>query len=126
MLRSFSVKRRARAHGFGLVEILIVLVVVAVAGAVLYKYFASTARTVEQMQEQRPIATAKVAADQASLAAIKSALQTYHAQHEQWPPDKAAVLALLPGPPRFQCASSDFEYDPATGDVRLVSDPTRC
>jgi prepilin-type N-terminal cleavage/methylation domain-containing protein len=63
MLRSFSVKRRARARGFGLVEILIVLVVVAVAGAVLYKYFASSARTVEQMQEQRPIATAKVAAD---------------------------------------------------------------
>jgi prepilin-type N-terminal cleavage/methylation domain-containing protein len=117
---------RRGARGFGLVEILIVLVVVAVAGAVLYQYFASTTRTVEKMQQERPLATAKVAADQASLGTIRSALQMYHAQHDQWPADKAAVLALLPGPPRFQCAGSDFEYDPTTGEVRLLSDPARC
>ena len=117
---------RAGARGFGLVEILIVLVVVVVAGAVLYQYFSSTARTVEKLQQDRPLDTAKVAADQASLATVRSALQMYHAQHDQWPADKAAVVALLPGPPRFQCASSDFEYDAATGEVRLTSDPARC
>lgn len=53
--------------------------------------------------------------------------QTYRGAHGEWPADKAAVIALLPAPPRFQCAGNDFEYDPAGGTVRLgVDDPARC
>jgi hypothetical protein len=30
-------------------------------------------------------------------------------------------------PPRFQCAGNDFEYDPATGALRLtITDDARC
>jgi type II secretory pathway pseudopilin PulG len=114
-------------RGIGLIEILIVLVVVVVAGGLLYGYFGSTARTVEKIQEQKPLHHAKLAADQATLASIRSVLQTYQAQHGQWPGDKAAVLALLAGPPRFQCAGNDFDYDPASGALTLaVTDPGRC
>jgi prepilin-type N-terminal cleavage/methylation domain-containing protein len=117
---------RAR-RGFGLVEILIVLIAVAIASAVLYKYIASTARTVETLQEQRAMGGARLAADQAALGTIRTAVQTYYARQGQWPADKAAVLAVLDAPPRFQCAGNDFEYEPAGGQVRLrIDDPARC
>lgn len=116
-----------RARGFGLVEILIVLAVVAVAGVLLYQYTSSTARTVEQFQEQRPVAGAKLAADQATAAMLRMQLQAYHVQHGTWPADKAAALAVLGTPPRFQCSGNDIDYDPATGNLRLrVEDAARC
>jgi hypothetical protein len=43
------------------------------------------------------------------------------------PPDKAGVAGLMAGPPKFQCEGGDFDYDPATGTLRLtVTDVTRC
>lgn len=114
-------------RGFGLIEILLVLAVVAIAGFLLMRYVGSTARTVEKLQEERPLTAAKLAADQATLALIQGIVRTYQAQNGQWPTDKAAVLALLPSPPRFQCAGNDFEYDPASGTLRLVvTDASRC
>jgi len=114
-------------RGFGLIEIVLVLVILAVAGALLYRYVGSTARTVEKIQEERTLAHARFAADQATLGSIRSVLQTYQAQHGQWPADKPAVIGLLPSPPRFQCAGNDFEYDPAGGTLRLlIADVTRC
>lgn len=114
-------------RGFGLVEILLVLLVVAISGVLLMRYVSSTARTVEKLQEERPLEAAKLAADQATLAAIQGMVRTYQAQNGQWPADKAAVLALLPSPPRFQCAANDFEYDPASGTLRvLITDSSRC
>src|SRR5207244_9312353 len=79
------------------------------------------------IQEQRPLATSKLAADQATLDSVQRVLRAYYAEHDRWPIDKAALLALLPSPPRFQCPENDFEYDPASGSLRLaVSDPARC
>jgi len=57
-------------RGLGLIEVAVVLVVVAVAGALLYKYMGSTAKTMEKFQEERPLAHARLAADRATLAAI--------------------------------------------------------
>ncbi len=114
-------------RGFGLVEILLVLVVVAITGFLLMRYVGSTARTVEKLQEERPLAAAKLAADQATLASIQGMVRTYQAQTGQWPADKAAVLALLQSPLRLQCAGNDFEYDPASGTLRLlITDSSRC
>lgn len=114
-------------RGIGLIEILIVLVIVAVAGGLLWGYLGSTARTVEQIQEQRPLAHAKLAADQATLASIKSLVDASRAQNDTWPADRDAVLALLASPPRFQCAGNDFDYDPASGALSLrVTDAGRC
>src|SRR6266581_4627874 len=87
---------RSDQRGFGLIEILLVLVVVAIAGALLYRYFAATARTVETIQEQRPLATSKLAADQATLDSVQGVLRAYYAEHGRWPIDKAAVLAIVP------------------------------
>lgn len=115
------------SRGIGLIEILIVLVLMAVAGALLYKYVMSTARTVETLKEQRPLAAAKLAADVATLGVIRSALDAYRSEHGAPPADKAAVLAILPAAPRFQCSGNDFEYDAAGGTLSLlINDPGNC
>lgn len=119
--------RRAGDQGFGLIEILLVVAVVAVAGFVLMRYVGSTAATVERLQEERPLAHARLAADQATLASIQALARAYHAQHGAWPADRAAVLALLPAPPRWQCGGNDLDYDPGLGTLVLrISAPDRC
>jgi Tfp pilus assembly protein PilE len=115
-------KRRSAEHGVGLVEIAIVVVVVAIAGAVLYAYLGSTAKTLETLREEKPLSGARLVADRATLAAIRSTLQIYYGQNGAWPTSKDAVMALLKPPPSFQCAGNDFTYDPATGQVSLTID----
>lgn len=114
-------------RGLGLVEILLVLVVVAIAGAALYAYLASTAKTLETVQSERPLAHARLAADRATLVAIRGALQVYYGQQGRWPESRDAVVALLSPPPAFQCGGNGFTYDPASGQVALlVDDPAGC
>jgi prepilin-type N-terminal cleavage/methylation domain-containing protein len=118
----------ANQRGLGLIEIVLALVIVAIAGTLLYRYVGSTAKTVEKFKEDRPLAHTRLAADQATLAAMQGALQTFRATNEgKVPPDKAGVAGLMAGPPKFQCEGGDFDYDPATGTLRLtVTDVTRC
>jgi len=115
------------ANGFGLVEIVVTLVVVALLGALAYNYFASTAKTLETIREERPLSQARLAADRATATSIRSSLQMYYAQHGQWPPSKEAASALMSPPPAFQCTGNDYTYDPGTGEVHLLTeDPARC
>ncbi len=115
------------ARGFGVIEILLVLVVVALAGALLMRYVGSTAKTVETLQKDRPLQRSKLAADQATLDSVQGLVRNYQAEHGRWPADKAIVLSLLVSPPKFQCAGNDFEYDPASGTLRLlITDDSRC
>ena len=116
-----------KQRGFGFIEIIIVLAVVAVAGFLLMRYFTSTAKTVEKLQQDRPLARTKLAADQATLTSAQGLIRSYQAEKGQFPPDKAAVVGLLASPPRFQCPGNDFEYDPATGALGLtIIDDSRC
>ena len=116
-----------RAKGFGIIEIAIVVAVVAIAGFLLMQYVNSSSKSLETLKQERPIDRARLIADRATLGSIQSQVRAYQAEKGEWPPDKAAVLALLMGPPRFQCAGNDFEYDPATGTLRLtITDDTRC
>jgi prepilin-type N-terminal cleavage/methylation domain-containing protein len=113
--------------GFGLVEILVVAVILAVAGAFLYQYFVSTTKTVETIQQQKPMSAARLAADRATVAAIRTSLQLYFGQHGGYPPSKDVVSTLLNPPPSFQCEGNDFRYEPSTGLVTLViDDASRC
>ena len=115
------------ARGFSLVEIAIVLVVLAIVGSILYAYLGSTTKTLEKLQEERPLSQARLTADRATLVSIRTALNVYYASNGQWPPNKEAVAALLSPPPNFQCEGNDYSYDPATGQVSLVTDDlSRC
>ena len=116
-----------KQRGLGYIEIVIVLAVVAVAGYLLMQYFTSTAKTVERMQQDRPLARTKFVADQATLTSVQGLVRSYQAEKGQFPPDKATVAGLLASPPRFQCSGNDFEYDPATGSLGLtINDDSRC
>ena len=121
-------RRPGTGHrGFGLVEILVVLVVLALGGVLLLRYAGSTQKTVEKFQQDRPFAHARLMADRATLETLADLVRSYQAQKGQWPADRAAVLALLMSAPKFQCAGNDFEYEPATGALRLlVTDADRC
>ena len=116
-----------RQRGFGFIEIIIVVAIVAVAGFLLMRYFSATAKTVEKLQQDRPLARAKLAADQATLTSVQGMVSTYRAEKGQYPSDKAGVIGLLVAPPKFQCPGNDFEYEPATGALTLtISDDARC
>lgn len=116
-----------RQSGFGLVEVLVVAVVLVVIGGLLYQYFVSTTKTVETIQQQKPMSAARLAADRATVAAIRTSLQLYFGQHGGYPPSKEVVATLLNPPPSFQCEGNDYRYEPATGLVTLViDDPARC
>ena len=108
-------------------EILVVAVVLAIVGAFLYQYFLSTAKTVETIQQQKPLSAARLAADRATVAAIRTSLQLYFGQHAKYPASKDVVATLLNPPPSFQCEGNDFRYDPENGQVTLViDDAARC
>ncbi len=114
-------------RGFGFIEIVIVVAVVAVAGFLIMQYFTSTAKTVEKLQQERPLARTRLAADQATLASVQGLVRNYQAEKGQWPSDKAAVLGLLVSAPKFQCPGNDFNYEPATGALNLtITDDSRC
>jgi prepilin-type N-terminal cleavage/methylation domain-containing protein len=114
-------------RGLGLVEIAIVLVVLAILGSVLYQYLGSTAKTLEQVQEQRPLSHARLTADKATVQSIRAALQIYFAQNGKWPEGKDTVAALLHPPPNFQCEGNGYTYDAQSGQVGLIiDDPGRC
>jgi prepilin-type N-terminal cleavage/methylation domain-containing protein len=115
------------ARGFSLVEIAVVLVVLAIVASVLYQYLGSTAKTLEQVQEQRPLSHARLTADKATVQSIRAALQIYYAQNGKWPESKETVNALLHPPPNFQCAGNDYTYDPGSGQIGLtIDDSSRC
>jgi competence protein ComGC len=114
-------------RGFGIIEIVVVVAVVALAGYLLLQYVNSTAKTTEMIQQERPTDRSRLAADRASLASVQALVRNYQAEKGQWPPDKATVIGLLMGPPKFQCAGNDFDYDPASGTLSLtITDDSRC
>jgi type II secretory pathway pseudopilin PulG len=81
------------------VEILVVAVILAVVGTFLYQYFLSTTKTVETIQQQKPMSAARLAADRATVAAIRTSLQLYFGEHGGYPPSKDVVATLLNPPP---------------------------
>ncbi len=116
-----------RQRGFGFIEIIIVVAIVAVAGFLLMQYFSSTAKTVEKLQQDRPLSRTRLVADQATLTSVQSLVTAYRAEKGQNPPDKTTVLGLLVSPPKFQCPGNDFDYEPATGALSLtITDDARC
>jgi prepilin-type N-terminal cleavage/methylation domain-containing protein len=125
--RRFAGSVADRQSGFGLPEMLVVVLVLAVAGAFLYQYLGLTPKTVETVRQQKPISAVRLAADRATVAAIRTSLQLYLGQHGRYPPSKDVVATLLNPPPSFQCEGNDYRYEAATGLVTLViDDAARC
>ena len=118
---------RLNHRGLSFVDVIIVVAVVAVAGYLLLQYVNSAASTTKVLQQERPVDRSRIAADRATLASVQSLVRAYQAEKGQWPPDKGTVVGLLMAPPRFQCPGNDFEYDAASGTLRLaITDDALC
>ena len=125
--RPFAGSVAARQAGFGLPEMLVVVLLLAVAGGFLYQYLGSTTKTVETVRQQKPMSAVRLAADRATVAAIRTSLQLYFGRHGRYPPSKDVVATLLNPPPSFQCEGNDYRYEATTGLVTLViDDAARC
>ncbi len=119
--------RGGRPRGFAFVELVIALLVAAVTIIVLLNYFRSTEETVKRATEQAPLSQSRLAADQATAVALRSAVALYLSREGKLPPDKTALEAFVNPPPQFQCPGQSYTYDPATGQVALtITNPTRC
>lgn len=117
----------AGRRGISLVEILIALLVVAVASGALYSYVGQTQKSLGSLKTARPLGHARLAADLATLAAIRNQLDVYVSTRGQRPASKEAAVAVLNPAPRFQCAGNDFTYDPTSGAIALaIMDAAGC
>jgi len=93
-----------------LVELMVVVAIIAIIAAI--------ALTQYQGIQQK----GKLAADQGTGAALRSAVAIYYAKHDgNFPPSKATVNALVnPNPPVFQCSGQGYSYDATNGMVSLT------
>src|SRR6266705_2101437 len=71
------VDREASQRGISVVEILIVLIVAAVACGGLYSYMGATKKSLDTVNTGRPLGHARLAADLATLAAIRNQLDLH-------------------------------------------------
>ncbi|MBI2469269.1 MAG: hypothetical protein HYV62_15860 [Candidatus Rokubacteria bacterium] len=62
---------------------------------------------------------ARLAADQGTLAAMRSAIAIYYGQHGTFPDHPGHYVN--PGPPNFVCVNLAYVYSPMTGDLKITS-----
>lgn len=118
---------RRRERGIGVVELVIALLVAAGVVAVVLAYFRSTEETVKTVTEQKPQARSRLLADRGTATALRGAVSLYFGREGKFPPDKAAVDALVQPPPAFQCPGNTYTYDPQSGAITLaINDLARC
>ncbi len=70
----------------------------------------------------------RFAADQRTITSMRSAIAIYYGKHNgNFPPDKAAVEALVSPSPTWQCAGQGYSYDATNGKITLaVNDVGSC
>ncbi|MBI2461295.1 MAG: hypothetical protein HYV61_07380 [Candidatus Rokubacteria bacterium] len=116
-----------RTRGIGVLELVTARLVAAVAAAGLLTYFRSTEEAVKSVTEEKVLERSRLVADRSTAGALRAAVTVYFGREGRFPPDKAAVDALVHPPPAFQCPGNDYTYDPAPGTITLaINDLARC
>ncbi len=106
---------RRNQRGVTLVELMVVVAIIAIIAAI--------AITLYQNVQQK----ARLAADQGTLAAMRSAIAIYYGQHNgNFPASPGAYVN--PTPPVFQCVNLTYTYTQPSGDLKITSanDITDC
>jgi len=117
----FGEKARAalrESRGVTLVELMVVVAILAIITAIAML-------ALWQNVQQKT----KLAADQGTAAALRSAAAIYYGKHGgNFPPSKGFLDGLVvPSPPVFQCQDNGYEYDATNGKITLaVNDASLC
>jgi prepilin-type N-terminal cleavage/methylation domain-containing protein len=108
---------RRDERGITLIEIMVVVgilaIIAAIALIVLYQDVARKSR---------------LAADNGTVAALRSAVAIYYGKNDgTFPPSKPVVHTLVMPAPTFQCPGQDYTYDPSNGMIALlINNPSGC
>ena len=99
---------RTHERGITLIELMVVVAIIAVLLAIALVLF--------QEAQKR----ARLAADQGTLNAMRSAITIYYGTHNgNFPTSPGAYTA--PTPPVFQCTLLTYSYDGSTGLITITS-----
>jgi prepilin-type N-terminal cleavage/methylation domain-containing protein len=98
----------ARERGLTLIELMVVIGIIAVLTAIALVLFQDAQRR------------ARLAADQATLNAMRSAITVYYGKHNGNFPQSPG-LYVVPSPPVFQCTLLTYSYSASTGLVTITS-----
>jgi prepilin-type N-terminal cleavage/methylation domain-containing protein len=101
----------ARERGLTLIELMVVIAIVGVLVAIALVLFQDAQRR------------ARLAADQATLNAMRSAITIYYGKHNGNFPQSPGVY-VVPTPPIFQCTLLSYSYSASTGLVTITSSNT--
>lgn len=105
-------------RGVTLVELMVVVAILAIITAIAML-------ALWQNVQQK----ARLAADQGTVAALRSAAAIYYGKHDgNFPPGKGLLNGLVnPSPPIFQCPGGGYNYDATNGRITLaVNDADLC
>ena len=106
---------RRNQRGVTLVELMVVVAIIAIIAAI--------AITLYQNVQQK----ARLAADQGTIAAMRSAIAIYYGQHNGNFPAVPGNY-VNPSPPLFQCTALVYTYIQSVGEIKITSanDITDC
>ena len=99
---------RTHERGITLIELMVVVAIIAVLLAIALALF------------QEAQARARLAADQGTLNAMRSAITIYYGKHNGNFPTSPGVY-IAPTPPVFQCTLLTYLYDASTGLINITS-----
>jgi prepilin-type N-terminal cleavage/methylation domain-containing protein len=101
----------ARERGLTLIELMVVVAIIGVLLVIALVLFQDAQRR------------ARLAADQATMNAMRSAITIYYGKHNGHFPASPGVY-VVPSPPIFQCALLQYSYDTSTGLLTVTSSNT--
>jgi type IV pilus assembly protein PilA len=99
--------------GLTLVELMVVVAVIAIIAAVAFTVF-------RDIQKK-----AKLAADQANVAAMQSAVDIYYGKHGLFPTAETDIEALVTPPPQWQCGITPT-YTVGNGKIDFSAQVSDC
>ncbi len=116
MLRRLRPRPLSNQRGVTLVELMVVVAIIAIIAAIALTLYQNIQRK------------AKLAADQGTLAAIRSGIAIYYGQHNgNFPDPPVDGPPLLQAAAAWQCAGNGVNYDPVAGTVTLIiNDVANC
>jgi prepilin-type N-terminal cleavage/methylation domain-containing protein len=102
-------------RGVTLIELMVVVAIIAIIAAIAITLY-------QDVQKK-----AKLAADQGTIAALRSAIAIYYGRHNGTFPAGGDLNTLVVPSPNWQCAGNDYDYTATNGKLTIqINDVANC